>query len=68
MFKNKVNDRYMHCIMQNKKNSQVGTCFLADLNIGHCVELAFLEGKLGRFLILKNINFFNMKFLKLIAF
>ena len=26
-------------------------CHLTDLSRGHCVELAFLEGKLGRFLI-----------------
>ena len=38
---------YMHCIMQNLKNAQVCIYSLADLNIGHCVELDFLEGKLG---------------------
>ena len=41
----------MHCIMQNfKKNAQVYLYSLVDLNIGHCVELTFLEGKLGWFL------------------
>ena len=36
------------------KNTHVQVCIyaLADLNIGHCVELTFLEGKLGRFLML----------------
>ena len=28
-------------------NAKVCIYSLADLNIGHCVELAFLEGKLG---------------------
>ena len=52
-FKNDVTDRYMQCIMQNlKKSAQVNIYSLADLNLGHCVELAFLEGKLGRFLYL----------------
>ena len=63
MFKNKVIDRYMYCIMQNfsnKKNAQMSLYSLADLNIGHCVELTFLESKMGRFL--------NRKFLKIIAF
>ena len=38
-------------------------CFysLADQNIGHCVELTFLEGKLGRFLML---TFFKWSFFK----
>ena len=55
MFENEVIDRYMymHDIMQNfKRNAQVCIYSLADLNIGHCVELTFLEGKLGWFLIL----------------
>ena len=26
-------------------------CSLADLNIGHCVELAFFKGKLGKMFI-----------------
>ena len=53
MFKTEVIDRYMHCIMQNlKKNAQVSIYSLEDLNIGHCIELTFLEGKLGRFLML----------------
>ena len=34
--------------MQNKKNVQVSIYSLAGLNIGHCVELIFFEGKLGR--------------------
>ena len=47
MFKNEVIDRYMHCIKQNfKKNAQVSIYTLADLNIGHCVELTFFEGRL----------------------
>ena len=42
----------MHCIMQNlQKNAQVFIYYLADLNIGHCVELTFLEGKLGGFFV-----------------
>ena len=49
MFKNKVIDRYMHRIMQNLIKGQVRKYSLADLNIDHCVELTFLEGKLGRF-------------------
>ena len=53
MFKNEVIDIYMHCNMQNlKKNAQVIMYSPADLNIGHCAELTFLEGKLGRFFIL----------------
>ena len=53
MFKNEVIDRYMDCILQNCfLNAQVCMYSLADLNIGHCVELTFLEGKLGRFLML----------------
>ena len=53
MFKIEVIDRYMHCMMQNlKKMHRLTVCIysLADLNIGHCVELTFLEGKLGRYL------------------
>ena len=42
------------------KNAQVCIYSLSDLNIGHCEELSFLEGKLGRFL--------KMKFFKNIAF
>lgn len=34
------------------KNEQVCMYSLADQNIDHCVELTFLEGKLGGFLIL----------------
>ena len=49
MFKNEVID--MHCIMQNS-NAQVSIYSLADLKIGHSVELSFVEGKMGRFLIL----------------
>ena len=56
MFENEVIDRYMymHCNMQNFifKNAQVSIYSLADLNIGHCVELTFPENKLGRFLML----------------
>ena len=36
-----------------KKNAQVSIYSLADLNIGHCVELTFFEGKLGGFLEVK---------------
>ena len=44
MFKNEVIDRYMHCIITIFfKNAQVSIYFLADLNIGHCVELTFLK-------------------------
>ena len=44
MFKNEVIDRYMHCIITIfLKNAQVSIYFLADLNIGHCVELTFLK-------------------------
>ena len=54
MFKNEVIDRNMHCIMQNfKKNAQVSIYSLADLNIGHCVELTFFEGKLGGIYVVK---------------
>ena len=49
MFKNEVIDIYMNGIMQNLKNAQVCIYSLADLNIGHRVELTLLEGKLGRF-------------------
>ena len=50
LFKIKVIDRYMHCIMQNLKiNAQVCTLYsLADLNVRHYVELAFHGGKLSR--------------------
>ena len=44
MFKSEVIDRYAEFFL---KNTQVSIYSLADLNIGHCVELAFLEGKLG---------------------
>ena len=40
----------MHCILQNKKNARVCIYSLADINIGHCVELTILNGKLGRLL------------------
>ena len=40
----------MHRIMQNLKKGQVSKYSLADLNIGHCVELTFFAGKLGGFL------------------
>ena len=54
MFINEVIDSYMHCIMQKfyLKNAQICKYSLADLNIDHCVALTFLEGKLGRFLML----------------
>ena len=41
---------FLYCIMENLKNAQVSLYSLTDLNIGHRVELTFLEGKLGRFL------------------
>ena len=40
----------MHCITRILKNAQVSIYFVADLNIGYCVELTFYEGKLGGFL------------------
>ena len=52
MLKNEVIDRYMHCIMP-KNRAQVNIYSLADLNIGHCVELTFFEGKLGGFFVVK---------------
>ena len=36
-----------------KKNSQVSIYSLAVLNIGHCVELSFLKGKLGGIFVVK---------------
>ena len=58
MFKIEVIDRYMHCIMQNFffKNAQVSIYSLADLNKGHCVELTFLEDKLGGFFCGKGLK------------
>ena len=38
---------------ESLKNAQVGIYSLADLNTGHCAELTFFEGKLGR-LVLKS--------------
>ena len=35
------------------KNAQVNIYSLADLNIRHCVELTFFEGKLDGFFVLK---------------
>ena len=43
----------MPCIMQNLKNAQITIYSLADLNIGHSVELTFFEGKLGGFFVVK---------------
>ena len=63
MFKNEVIDRYIYALYYAEfllKNAQVCIYSLSDLNIGHCEELSFLEGKLGRFL--------KMKFFKNIAF
>ena len=53
MFKSEVIGRYLHNVIQ-KKNAQISIYmyFLAYLNIGHCAELTFLDGKFGRFLIL----------------
>ena len=39
------------CIMP-KNRAYVNIFSLADLNIGHCVDMTFLEGKVGRFLML----------------
>ena len=41
--KYEVIDRYMYCIRQNYKKCTG----LHILNLGHCVELAVLEGKFG---------------------
>ena len=46
MFKNEVIDKYLHCFMQNKNKMHR----LAYTILGHCEELTFFEGKLGRFL------------------
>ena len=44
--------------MQNSKRSaQVCINPLADLNIGHCVELTFLEGKLKLISYLSFLDF-----------
>ena len=43
----------MHCFIQNSKNALVSIYSLADLNMGHCLELNFFEGKLGRFFVIK---------------
>ena len=37
-------------------NIQVCINPLADLNIGHCVELTFFEGKLDGFLVVRVLN------------
>ena len=53
MFKIEVTDRYMHCIMQIFfLNAQVCMHSVADLNIGHCVELTFFNNKLAGFLVI----------------
>ena len=62
MFKIEVDDRHMHCIIQNFKNKCRGLNSLADLNIGHYVELTFLEGKLVKYLrLLEIILIINVK-------
>ena len=44
--------------MQNFKiNAQVCKYSLSDLNIGHCIELTFLDGKLDRSLM---VTFFKL--------
>ena len=56
MFKNKVIDRYIaQAVLSRilKKNAQVSTYSIADLKIGHCVELKFFNSKLGRFFVVK---------------
>ena len=54
MFKNEVIDTIYALYYEEfkKKNAQVCTYSLADLYIGHCVELTFLEDKFGRFQML----------------
>ena len=49
ILKNEVIEIYTVLRRLKKKNAQVCMYSLADLNIGHCVELTFLEGKLGRY-------------------
>ena len=51
--------------MTNLKKAQVSTYSLADLNMGHCVELTFFEGKSARFLMLALVK---LKLFKHIAF
>ena len=56
MIKNEVIDRYMHYMYYAEfynESAQVCIYSLADLNIGHCVELTFFEGKLGGFFVVK---------------
>ena len=58
MFKDGVIDRYMHCIVPYfRMNAEVCINSLADVrvgkNVGNYVELTFLEGKLGRFLLIR---------------
>ena len=48
-----------------KVNAQVCTYFLTDLHVVHCVELTFLEGKLGRCLMLM---FLKWSFINLLHF
>ena len=42
--------RYIHSIIQSiRYNAYVCIYSRADLNVGHCAELTFLESKMGRF-------------------
>ena len=45
---------------ESKINAQVSIYSLADLNIDHCIELTFLEGKLGNIceIYANLVNFF----------
>ena len=59
MFDDEVIDRNMHWILQNLKiNAHVCIYIIAHQNVHvvHCVEFAFLGGKLGRFLMLASKN------------
>ena len=48
-----------------KINAQVCICSQANLNIGHIVELTFLVGMLGRFVLL-HVTFLKWRFLSLL--
>ena len=52
LFKNEVIDEICTVLCKILKNAQVCIYSLADVNIFHCVELTFLEGKLDWFLVL----------------
>ena len=51
----KILINFMDAVMLNFKiNAQVCTSSIADLNLGHCVELTFCESKLGGFLVIRS--------------